>query len=64
VVYITANTNIATAIRAAATAIELAEHPAGRLRLLRLDHVIAQTHAAAVDAQLASRTVGRSDAGA
>jgi hypothetical protein len=43
VVYITANADVAAAVRTAANDIQFAEHPAGRLRVLGLGDVIAQT---------------------
>jgi hypothetical protein len=60
VVYITGSENVAKGIRTAAAAIELGEHPAGRLRLLTLEHVIAQARAAARDARAAARLTGAS----
>jgi hypothetical protein len=58
VVYITANTTVANGIRAAAAAVELGEHPVGRLRLLALDEVIAETRAAALRARVARTSIG------
>jgi hypothetical protein len=52
VVYITGNTDIASAVRAAARAVHLDEHPGGRLRVLGLDDIIAQTR----DSARAART--------
>jgi hypothetical protein len=45
VLYVTGSDNVAKGIRSAAAAVGLGEHPAGRLRLLTLEHVIAQTRA-------------------
>jgi hypothetical protein len=50
IVYITANADVASAVRAAASAVHLDEHPGGRLRMLALEDVITQTRAAANDA--------------
>jgi hypothetical protein len=47
VVYITANARVSTGIHAAAGDAGLGEYPAGRLRILALEDVIAQTRAAA-----------------
>jgi hypothetical protein len=59
VVYITGSDSVTNAVRAGALAVGLGEHPAGRLRLLELDGVIAQTRAVAHE----SRTARRSAAG-
>lgn len=51
VVYMTGSADVASAVRSAASAVHLDEHPAGRLRVLALENVIAQTRAAANDAR-------------
>ena len=62
VVYITASANVASGVRAAAAAVGLDEHPAGRLRLLALDDVIAQTRTAALRERAAARAIEVPDA--
>ncbi|MGH2941465.1 MAG: hypothetical protein ACRDLN_01630 [Solirubrobacteraceae bacterium] len=62
VIYITANANVASRVRAAAAAVGLAEHPAGRLRLLALDDVIAQTRTVALQQRAAARSIEVPDA--
>lgn len=64
VVYVTANTNVAKGIRAAAAAVEFGEHPAGRLRLLALEDVIVETRAAGLKARAGRAPVGGRHAGA
>jgi hypothetical protein len=48
----TGSADVASAVRAAASAVHLDEHPAGRLRMLALENVIAQTRAAANHARV------------
>jgi len=43
VVYVTGNADVAVVVRAAASDVHIAERPGGRLRILGLDDVIAQT---------------------
>jgi hypothetical protein len=52
IVYVTANADVAAPMRTAASDVQLAEHPGGRLRVLDLDDVIAQTR----DSAHAART--------
>jgi hypothetical protein len=52
VVYMTGSADVASAVRAAAGAVHLEEHPAGRLRVLALEDVVAQTRAATNQARV------------
>ena len=51
VVYITAGAGVAATLRTTAAAVGLGEHPEGRLRLLALEDVVAQTRQAGAGAR-------------